>query len=112
MYRWNLLGEKGILQVLYGAWSGLFETVLLQDWFLIRPELLQEPEVVSLEQADVIDLPFQHSHPFQPHAECKIQSTYRIYATGLEYGRIHHTGIHLSQPNLYACKYYILLVNR
>ena len=53
-------------------------------------ELPQEPQVVSIEQADVVNAIFDHRRPLDAKAECEAAPLVGVVAAILEHDRVHH----------------------
>src|SRR5712664_868492 len=61
-------------------------------------ELLQEPQIVFVEQPDVVDAVLQHGHALEPEAERETGNLLRVVADGLEDGRMHHAAAEDLEP--------------
>src|SRR5215203_6834464 len=74
-----------------GALNGIY--------FLPNPlELLQEPQVVTVEQSNVVDAVAQHGDPFGAHAEGEAAVLVGVYAAVDEHLRVDHARAHDLQP--------------
>src|SRR5687768_13480704 len=61
-------------------------------------ELLEEPEIVLVEQADVVDAVFQHRDAFDAGAEGESRIAFGVVADGLEQRGVNHSAAEDLQP--------------
>src|SRR5437867_3127418 len=61
-------------------------------------ELLQEPQIVFVEQPDVVDAVLQHGDALEPEAERETGDLLRVVADGLEDGWMHHAAAKDLEP--------------
>ena len=69
------------------------ETCRSQRW-----ELFEEPHVVLVEEADVLDAILEHRHPLDAHSEGEAGDAVGIVSDGFEDRRMHHAAAENFEP--------------
>ena len=75
------------------------ERLILPGLQPIWLELAQEPEIVSVEMAYVVNTIFQHGDPLWPHSESESSVLLRVVTHTFQYFRVDHPGAHNLYPS-------------